>query len=47
LSIPGIVEAELASSSEMTNRIPHLGHFNRLPAFAPTGRFKITPHFLH
>jgi hypothetical protein len=42
-----MVDAELASSTVMTNRIPHFGHFNRLPAVAAAGRFKIVPQCLH
>ena len=46
-SSPGMVEAELASDSEIVNRVPHRGHFNRLPAFAPAGRFKMMRQKLH
>ena len=29
---PGTVDIELASASDTTNRVAHLGHFRRLPA---------------
>ncbi len=44
---PGTVETELASASVTTNRVPHRGHFNRLPALMCSGKFKTTPHCWH
>ena len=43
-AIPGAVDAELASDSVMAKRVPHRGHFKRLPGLIPGGRFKMTPH---
>jgi hypothetical protein len=42
-SIPGAVEAELASDSLMTKRVAQRGHFSRLPGLIPAGRFKMMP----
>ena len=44
---PGAVEAELASDSVTLKRVPHLGHFIRLPGLTLGGRFKMTPHRWH
>ena len=46
-SNPGTVDIELASASETTNRVAHLGHFSRLPAATWAGKFKTTPHRWH
>ena len=36
--LPGKSRNELASSSDTTNRVPHLGHFSRLPAVILCGQ---------
>ncbi len=46
-TIPGRVEAELASASDKANLYPHRGHFNRFPAVTEAGTLRRTRHSLH